>query len=333
LACDWRVFDDVKLYPTTTTVTDPETVGLRLPSHANCTGEKSRLDAEDVDSLTLTATMVVEVEKIILVKTAVDHPDGSRDFELEQGPVPISEQTKTFSVGPLRFSELQTVGSVSFTVAEIPEPGDSPVPDFSQEAQLIGYRVVARMLNCELSNGTPCGNNIASLEFTVLSQSRANATPTPSTGTSSSGLTGSASPTPTQPSNPGSSNTGVTRGTFTSLSPNTNGMTLGSANSVALTVSGDGAVSATFELSYYFGQSSQSQFRFTGRLEGERSGDHVSGTVTLDQPAADALSSQFEFGGNSATWEADITATGVTGAVHLLDGSDLAFSTRSAPAP
>jgi hypothetical protein len=188
-----------------------------------------------------------------------------------------------------------------------------------------GYRVVARIEDCQLSNGSACGNNTGWQSYQVLDGS---STPTPF-----GGRTGGVDATATRSPGSGASNTDVTRGTFTSLSPNPNGMTLGSVNSVVLTVAGDGPVSATFELSYYFGQSSQAQFRFNGRLEGERSGDQITGTVALDSPAADALSSQFEFGGNRATWEADITATGVSGVVRLLDGSGLAIETRRTPAP
>jgi hypothetical protein len=312
--------------------------GGDLPRHSDCDNEPDRLDPEDIESLTVTATLIFELQEVV----SFSRNAGVGPGELLQGVGPdglfrdasvriMPEFTQGFPIGPLRFGERASgIGNVEF---RLPLPPQNEADPQTADALHEGYRVVARILDCRLSNGSACGSNTGYNSYEVIPPGgiAANATATAATGTSSSGLTGS-SPTPAQPSSPGSSNTGVTRGTFTGLSPNPNGMTLGSVNSVSLTVAGDGTVSGTFELSYYFGQNSQGQFRFAGRLEGERSGDHVTGTVALGQPGADALAAQFEFGGNRATWEADITATGVSGVVHLLDGGEIAFETRGTPA-
>jgi hypothetical protein len=296
--------------------------GSDLPGHSDCDNEPERLDPEDIESLTVTATLIMELQEVVSFDREgnVVGPDGLfRDGATRT----MTEFTRSFPVGPLRFGERQDgIGNVRF---DLPLVQQSEEGEETAEALHEGYRVVARILDCRLSNGSACGSNTGYNSYKVVPQGGA-------TGTTGSGLTGSGSPTPAQPATPALPAIGVTRGTFTGLSPNPNGMTLGSVNSVSLTVSGDGTVSATFELGYYFGQNSQAQFRFAGRLEGQRSGDHISGTVALGQPGADALAAQFEFGGNRATWEADITATGVSGVVHLLDGGEIAFETRGTPA-
>jgi hypothetical protein len=257
-------------------------------THHNCGDFDWRLDPQDVETLTATGTLSISFQHLVQIDVG--------EVQLETEEQYVTDDVASFPIGPIGFGEWSTLGEITREF----EPPD---------VRLIGidraYRVFAQVLNCRLSNGTPCGNNADRSKLDVTDSIDVTATASADTGSQSQGLA------PSEDSG------------FTELVPNENGIIFGGTNDVTIDASG---ASGSFIVEWWFESTPDVKFSTSGTLTGQRSGDQLSGQFQLDEPSSNALTYFLADETGIGTWSATVQGDAAVGAFGpTFGGGELRF--------